>query len=185
MLRTFFAFLRLWMWGALLAVLVGPASAKTLAPEENYAGICERFAQRMPRLHLLHLEMGDLVSSRTWTNLIVSLDYERMYFLQSDLDRFRARETHLDDELKNGDMSFAFEVFDVFKARLSNRVEAVGQSDRQSGADLGSRSCSRGLDERRDVSPGWRLRPYGPWRQSGQAEKDDDRAGESPHHWPF
>lgn len=127
MLRTFFAFLRLWMWGALLAVLVGPASAKTLAPEENYAGICERFAQRMPRLHLLHLEMGDLVSSRTWTNLIVSLDYERMYFLQSDLDRFRARETHLDDELKNGDMSFAFEVFDVFKARLSNRVEAVGQ----------------------------------------------------------
>lgn len=112
---------------ALLIALAVPAPAKTLAPDPSYAAICERFAERMPRLHLLRLEMGDLVASRAWSNLLDTVDYEHLYFLQSDIDRFAKVEMQLDDQLKTGDTAFAFDVFEVFKERLSNRVDYVNQ----------------------------------------------------------
>lgn len=122
---------RTWVGGLLLVLATAGvgrvAEARTVEPQPGHASIGERLAQRLPRLHLLHMEMGDDISSRTWTNLIVSLDYERLYFLQSDIEAFRARATTLDDALKRGDISFAFDVFDTFKQRLSNRVDYIAQ----------------------------------------------------------
>ncbi|MCE9615421.1 MAG: carboxy terminal-processing peptidase [Lentisphaerae bacterium] len=122
-------FVRAWVVGTFcLWMMAGSAACgKSATPEPAYANICERLAERLPRVHLLHLEMGDLISSRAWTNMLASFDYERLYFLQSDVDQFRKRETTLDDDLKSGDMSFAIEMSDVFQVRLSNRVDFVAK----------------------------------------------------------
>jgi len=90
--------------------------------------------------------MGDTVSQRAWTNYLGSLDYERTYFLNSDIDRFRPHEQGLDDDLRDGDMKFAFEAFALFKKRLSNRVEYVEQI------------LEAGFDFERDENYRWKRR---------------------------
>lgn len=70
--------------------------------------------------------MGPDVSSRTWTNLITTLDSDRLFFLASDIARFREQELLLADALRAGDMGFAYEVVETFKLRFSNRVDYIG-----------------------------------------------------------
>lgn len=111
----------------LLAALAATACGRSLSPEPYYDTICKNLARSLPRNHLLHLEMGDLVSSRAWTNLIHDLDFDRMFFLQSDIEAFRQKELSLDDDLREGNMQFAFDVTEVFKERFSNRVDYIGQ----------------------------------------------------------
>jgi carboxyl-terminal processing protease len=111
----------------LLTAVAMTACGRSLSPEPYYDTICKNLARSLPRNHLLHLEMGDMVSSRAWTNLIHELDFDRMFFLQGDIDGFRQRELQLDDDLRAGNMQFGFEVAEVFKERFSNRVDFIGQ----------------------------------------------------------
>ena len=91
--------------------------------EQQY--VARYLARFFPRQHLAQLNLDDSISERIWINYISSLDYERVFFLQSDIDSFRKQIHDLDDDMKEGDMSFAFEIFDVFKERLTNRCAYV------------------------------------------------------------
>lgn len=115
-----------------LFFLVTQTPAKLLAtelaplkPEPYYTQIAKSFARKFPREHLTRLPMDDMISSRTWTNYLSSLDHERIYLLASDIAEFKMDELNLDDNLKNGNTSFAYEIFEVFKERVRNRCEYV------------------------------------------------------------
>ena len=60
-------------------------------------------------------------------NYLNALDYNRLYFLESDVAEFRADMHTLDDELKDGDLEFAFKVFDVFKERVRSRNAYIAE----------------------------------------------------------
>ena len=77
-----------------------PAAERPLIPDPNYLPIARRFAKQFPEEHLKRLPLDESVSARTWTNYLASLDPERVYFLQSDIDAFRTDETKLSDKLK-------------------------------------------------------------------------------------
>ena len=130
----------------LVAAEVSPLSAKTLEPEPHYGRICRVLSWRLPMVHLLRTRLGDTVSQRAWTNYLGSLDFERTYFLQSDVENFRPYETNLDDDLRDGDMQFAFGAFALFKERLSNRVDYVEEV------------LASGFDLERDESYRWKRR---------------------------
>jgi len=87
------------------------------------ARIAERFSDRMPTYHLMRLPMGDEISARAWTNFLTSLDFDHMYFLKSDAERFAGSRTALDDAIGDGDLSFAKEVFELFKQRVQERYD--------------------------------------------------------------
>jgi len=110
---------------ALLVTVAMHASAKTLKPGHDYSEICRKIASHLPRRHLLRMPLDDTISSRAWTNYLSSLDYERAYFLDADIQALREYETTLDDRLKEGNMQFGFEAFELFKKRMSNRVDFV------------------------------------------------------------
>jgi len=109
-------------WSTLIALSAAPTP---LTSEPHYANIAKLFALQFPREHLTRLPMDDMISSRTWTNYLASLDYDRVYFLASDIARLNMDELNLDDKLKKGYVAFAYEVFDLFKERVRNRCEYV------------------------------------------------------------
>lgn len=102
-------------------------AAAPLQPPPYYARIARRLADKLPREHLTHQPVDEAVSARTWTNYLASLDYERVYFLASDIAKFRIEETRLGGKLSEGDLAFAFEVYAVFLERVRNRYVQVGK----------------------------------------------------------
>lgn len=92
-----------------------------LEPPDHYAEITERVGWLLPQGHLMQYPLDDRVSARAWTNYLSMLDYERAYFLQSDIDKFEQSRDTLDDAVRAGDLTFAFEVFERFRQRLGER----------------------------------------------------------------
>ncbi|MDI6774319.1 MAG: carboxy terminal-processing peptidase [Verrucomicrobiota bacterium] len=103
------------------------ASRPALAPPAYYAQTAKRLAAVLPREHLIRQPMDDTVSRRAWTNYLAGLDYNRMFFLESDIADFRQDLTDLDNQLQAGDLSFGYKVFDVYTQRVSNRCYYVRQ----------------------------------------------------------
>ena len=103
------------------------AERVSLKPLPEYAKIAKRLAQELPREHISRAQIDAVISSRIWTNYLSSLDYERVYFLASDIEKFRKDELNLGPKLKDGDVSFAYEAFAVFKERMRNRCQYVNE----------------------------------------------------------
>ena len=126
---------RLVLVGILSAGSMALAADQVLTPLPVYGEIASQLAHRFPREHLSRRLLDDATSSLIWTNLLTALDYERVYFLQSDIEHFRQLEYLLDDQLLAGDVGFAYGVFEVFKERVRNRYAFVEQL-LQKGFDL-------------------------------------------------
>jgi len=107
-----------------------------IGPEPHYARIARLFARELPREHLSHRRLDDDISGRALDNFLTAFDYDRAYFLVSDVEEFEAEVKYLDDRLKRGDVAFAYKVFDRFKERARDRVEFVNQV-LEDGFDLG------------------------------------------------
>ena len=79
-------------------------------------------AAYLPRMHLLHAPIDDRMAGAALQTFLEDLDYDRCYFLASDIEEFRRSATELDDQLQNGDVSFAYHVYDILKQRVADRV---------------------------------------------------------------
>ena len=91
-------------------------------PQSYYGKISIRLVNTLPRAHVLQQRFDDMISQRAWTNLVTFYDYDHSVFLKSDLDELSAHEKTLDDELKAGDVSFGFDVYNLYVRRLNERV---------------------------------------------------------------
>ena len=98
-------------------------AAKKAEPQPYYGRVAQRLAGMLPRYHVLQKPFDDGISRAAWTNLVTFYDFDHSVFLKSDLDAFAARELTLDDELKAGDVSFGYEVYDLYCRRLKERVD--------------------------------------------------------------
>lgn len=78
--------------------------------------------QMIPRFHLSQAEVDDAVSGRLLDGFIEQMDPQKLYFLQSDIDEFSKYRTTLDDMLKEGNVDFAYHVFDVFQERANAQI---------------------------------------------------------------
>ena len=89
--------------------------------------IAARVADRLPHVHLNRNEFDDSIATNALALFIDSLDFDRTYFLASDIAEFQLQATELDDQIKKGDTSFAQVVFQRFKERVLDRVAYVNQ----------------------------------------------------------
>jgi len=67
------------------------------------------------------------MSRRWFDSFFESLDPMKVYFTQGDIDGFAAKREQLDDLLKRGDVSFAYEVMDRFLQRVDQRLPLIEQ----------------------------------------------------------
>ncbi len=107
---------------ALVALVAFTSAADNLKPQSYYGKIARRFGDVLPRYHILQHPLNDEISQRAWTNLVTFYDFDHSVFLKSDLDKLAAREKTLDDEIHAGDVSFGYDVYNLFVTRLRERM---------------------------------------------------------------
>ena len=109
----------------MLGLQAAQAGKVDLKPQPYYGRVAQEVLLRLERKHVLRRPFDDEMSRRAWTNLVSNYDYSRMVFLKSDIDRFAAMETKIDDALRAGDVSFVYDMHRVFLDRIADRVGYV------------------------------------------------------------
>jgi carboxyl-terminal processing protease len=97
-------------------------SARPTQPSVADRGITVAVATLMERDHLTGQRIDDKVSERTLKSLIKDLDPLKLFFYQSDVDDFSRNKDQLDDQIRRGDIRFAYEVFARFLARVDEKI---------------------------------------------------------------
>lgn len=64
-------------------------------------------------------------SSRIFDDYLKVLDPNKVYFTQADIDQFEPYRTKLDDLLKKRDAEIAFDIFKLYRKRLSERTDKI------------------------------------------------------------
>jgi carboxyl-terminal processing protease len=107
----------------------GPAASAAVSPKPgaNDRHIAMAVRRHLEREHFLHQRqpIDDAMARRWFENFLESLDPMKAYLLQSDVDAFAQKRDALDDLVKRGDVSFAYEVFDRFLQRVDSRVPLI------------------------------------------------------------
>ncbi len=114
----------------LFMALIGLALATLGAAAEPVPGrhdkeIAQYVVELLHEGHLSRPEIGDDLSRRLFRKFLKDLDPGKLYFTASDFDEFKRYETDLDDELLQGDMRFAYLVYNRLLARIAERVKWV------------------------------------------------------------
>lgn len=99
------------------------AAAKPMEPTEQAAEVAKTFGKVMPQMHLSHQSMDEGVATNAMTLYLAMLDYDRSFFLASDIEEFRKEAASQVERLHKGDVSLAFKIFERYKERVRNRVE--------------------------------------------------------------
>lgn len=85
----------------------------------------KRICQMLTYGHISHPDINDDVSKKIFKEYVKQLDPQKQYLYQSDIDNWKKYETKLDDLLKNGDVNYAYQTFDLFKQRVRERVQVA------------------------------------------------------------
>ena len=84
--------------------------------------IVKSIVEQFANMHYSQKTLNDEMSKNIFSHYINRLDPAHYYFLASDINEFRVYETRIDDMLLNGDVILALDIFERFKARLSERL---------------------------------------------------------------
>ncbi|MEM7811957.1 MAG: carboxy terminal-processing peptidase [Planctomycetota bacterium] len=104
-----------------------PAFSAPAAPTREHVETIQLVGSMLQRYHLRDVRIDDEVSRRLLDRFIEQLDPLKLYFLSSDIAQFAPFATQLDDRLKRGDASVAFQIYDLYLRRLGERVAFADQ----------------------------------------------------------
>ncbi|HBZ05006.1 MULTISPECIES: carboxy terminal-processing peptidase [Massilia] len=133
----------------------------------------------LARYHYKAMPLDDAMSEKIFDNYFESLDSEKLYFTQADLDRFAPMRTKFDDAINNEDLTVPFQIYNLYQQRFSDRmayarnllktkfdftVDETLQLDREKAP------WAKNEDEVRDL---WRKRVKNDWLRLKLAGKDE------------
>lgn len=99
------------------------AASKPMDPDVQAAEVAKCFEKVMPQLHLSHQSLDEGIATNAMALYLAMLDYDRTFFLASDVEAFMREAPLQVERLHQGDVSLAFRIFERFKQRVRNRVE--------------------------------------------------------------
>jgi carboxyl-terminal processing protease len=117
---------------AAVALTVTSVSSAPLAPAtEATAATAARAQVQKARLigdllseyHYRSLSIDDAMAEQALQAYFESLDQERYYFLQSDIDEFRRDVKRMDDDLQRGNVGAGYGIFERYQQRVRERAE--------------------------------------------------------------
>lgn len=125
--------LKRWLAYSLGVVLFGGLSTAWLTlpaapldgPARSDRTVTRAVRSLMEQEHLSRHPLDDEISTRAMKSFLEGLDPRKMYFLQSDVDEFMAKERQIDNQIQDGDIRFAYTIFNRFLVRLDERVTLV------------------------------------------------------------
>lgn len=174
---------------ALSGLLLGPVFAKPTeeagapllkaTPSETEAAIwATRF---LTRFHYKPTPLDDAMSEQIFKRYLDSLDGDKLFFTQADIDRFAPDKDKLDDAIYDQDLSAPYAIFNLYEQRVAQRVAyARGLLDK--GFDFSKNETYQYDREKAawaqtdaEVDDLWRKRIKNDWlrlKLAGKADKD-------------
>ncbi|HVO73856.1 MAG TPA: carboxy terminal-processing peptidase [Ignavibacteriaceae bacterium] len=100
---------------------------RTLQPRSYYSEEDKLINTILNRYHYRKFQLNDSLSSVIFDRFIKSLDFNRSYFLESDIENIEKYRNELDDDLKEGNLEPAYEIFKLYRDRVNERIDFVNQ----------------------------------------------------------
>ena len=102
---------------------INPTPIEELKPTPDQAESLDIIKHILETYHYKKQELDDQLSNDILENYLDSLDANRSFFMQSDVEGFfRDYQFELDDLIKDGNVNAAFEIFKVHRQRVKQRV---------------------------------------------------------------
>lgn len=158
------------------AELAYPPLLKPAAREAKAARLA---ADLLSRFHYKAVPLDDALSGKVFDQYLKSLDPEKLYFLQSDIDRLAADRSRLDDAILTEDLRAPFAIFNLYERRAIERM-AFARSLLPKGFDF-ERNETLMIDRKDQPWPAteaeslelWRKRVKNDWLRLKLAGQDD------------
>jgi carboxyl-terminal processing protease len=99
-----------------------PADPATLAPTAEQVQSAMWATRFLTRFHYKRTPLDDTLSAELYDRYLEGLDGDKLFFLESDLQRFAAWRTTLDDAIYDGDLEPPFDIFRVYVRRVAERT---------------------------------------------------------------
>lgn len=107
------------------APLVWAAALAPLEITDQHRQVTASVVQQLSEHHYRDQSLNDGMSSEYLDNYLKTLDPTKSYFFKADIDGFNRHRDKFDDWLAKGNLNQAFEIFDIYRQRLTTRLESV------------------------------------------------------------
>jgi carboxyl-terminal processing protease len=97
----------------------------TLQPKNYHSEENQLINTILTRYHYRKFKLNDSLSSVIFDRFIKALDFNRSYFLKEDINDFEKYRSEFDDDLKGGNLDPPFEIFNLYKQRVNERIDYV------------------------------------------------------------
>jgi len=87
--------------------------------------IVRKVVELLEKNHYSGRKLDDEISARWMDHFINKLDPQKLSFVQSDIDRFHNMVAGIDDQARQGEIRFAYELFETFVSRRQQALELV------------------------------------------------------------
>ncbi len=111
----------------LLVCLAASANVQTheLKPLSEHRTTTQHIVDALASRHYVDTELDNDLSAKIYDAYLDNLDPSKSYFLRSDIDEFEPYRFKLDNALRSGNLAPAFEIFNRYHERVTNRMEKV------------------------------------------------------------
>ena len=92
-----------------------------LAPEDVHARTARHIVERLQG-HYRQMRFDDALSGQVFERYLRDLDPNRIYFMADDIENFERYRNALDDQLRRGDLSAGFDMFNLYQVRVNERL---------------------------------------------------------------
>ena len=155
---------------------IGSTQLKPIAAQAQAALWASKL---LSRSHYKALPLDDAMSEKIFDRYFKTLDGEKLYFLQSDIDQFDVVRNKLDDAINNENLTLPFAVYSVYQQRFNERMAFARElikgkfdfsADETFQLDREKAAWPKTDDEARDL---WRKRVKNDWLRLKLAGKED------------
>ena len=91
-------------------------------PTEKDEAAAKLVAKLVGNYHISKTSIDDRISEKLFKRYFEVLDPQKLYFLKADIDGFKRSQYQLDDQIKLGEVKYAYKVFETYLERFKERV---------------------------------------------------------------
>jgi carboxyl-terminal processing protease len=155
---------------------IGTTQLKPI-PEQAQAALWA--SKLLARYHYKAMPLDDAMSGKIFDRYFKTLDSEKLYFVQGDIDQFDVVRNKLDDAINNENLTLPFAIYNVYQQRFTERMAYARElikgkfdfsADETFQLDREKAAWPKNDDEARDL---WRKRVKNDWLRLKLAGKDD------------
>lgn len=96
-----------------------------LSPERHHRQAAQIIVHLLTNNHYKKMEVNDSLSAQSFKRYLDRLDYNRLYFLESDIQSFGKHRYRFDEYFRSGQVEAAYEIFNLYAERVAERLEYV------------------------------------------------------------